>query len=98
MAALAHGRPVVSLDGCSTDSVLASAKDALVLTPVGDRPEFARAVMTLAADPARRQAIGEAGRRLYEQHFDWPVIARTVASLLGMPVCNPGVVPNAAAA
>jgi glycosyltransferase involved in cell wall biosynthesis len=82
MSALAHGRPVVGLLGHNTDSVLATAGDALVLTPVGDRAGFARNVVTLAGDPVRRQTIGDAGRRLYEERFDWPVLARTVASVV----------------
>ena len=62
MAALAHGVPVLGLSGGNTDTVLASARDALVLTPVGDLAAFSRAAVALAADRPRRQAIGEAGR------------------------------------
>jgi glycosyltransferase involved in cell wall biosynthesis len=82
MAALAHGRPVLALHGHNTDSVLARARDALALTPVGDPSAYARAAVSLTADRARLREIGDAGRRLYESHFDWPVLARTVASAL----------------
>jgi glycosyltransferase involved in cell wall biosynthesis len=82
MAALAHGRPVLGLRGHSTDTVLAAAPDALVLTPVGEPSAFARTAVELAGDPARLRQIGEAGRRLYEAEFDWPVLARNVGAVL----------------
>jgi glycosyltransferase involved in cell wall biosynthesis len=88
MAALAHGRPVLGLLGPRTDALLADAVDALALTPVGDRSDFSRAAVQLVSDPERRRAIGEAGRRLYEAHFDWPVAARRVASLLKPATVN----------
>jgi glycosyltransferase involved in cell wall biosynthesis len=82
MAALAHGLPVVGLNGHNTDSVLKRATDAMVLCRCGDRPGFARATVELTRDPAHMRAVGEAGRRLYQARFDWPVLARSVASQL----------------
>jgi glycosyltransferase involved in cell wall biosynthesis len=82
MAALAHGRPVLGLHGRNTDTLLAETPAALALTPVGDRAAFARAAVELVGDQAQLDAIGEAGRRLYEEQFDWPVLARRVASVL----------------
>ncbi|HZV73359.1 MAG TPA: glycosyltransferase [Conexibacter sp.] len=82
MAALAHGRPVIGLRGRNTDAVLAQAQGALALTPAGDPAAFARAAVELTADGERLRALGDAGRRLYESHFDWPVVARRVASVL----------------
>jgi UDP-glucose:(heptosyl)LPS alpha-1,3-glucosyltransferase len=82
MAALAHGRPVLGLHGRNTDTLLAETPGALALTPVGDRAAFARAAVELVGDQAQLDAIGEAGRRLYEEQFDWPVLARRVASML----------------
>jgi glycosyltransferase involved in cell wall biosynthesis len=82
MAALAHGRPVLGLHGHSTDRVLADAPDALVLTPVGEPRAFARTAVELTGDPARLRHIGEAGRRLYEAEFDWPVLARNLGAVL----------------
>jgi glycosyltransferase involved in cell wall biosynthesis len=81
MAGLAHGVPVVGLDGRDTDRVLI-APDALVLTPVGDRAAFARAVVALAGDDARLREVGEAGRRLYAARFGWPVVARKVLDVI----------------
>lgn len=41
-----------------------------------DPSEFARAVVSLLRDPSRRRELGTAGRRLIEQRFSWPQIAR----------------------
>jgi glycosyltransferase involved in cell wall biosynthesis len=82
MAALAHGRPVIGLRGRNTDSMLAKAHDCLILTPVGDPAAFSRAAVALADNPERMRAMGQAARRFYEVHFDWPVTARRVASVL----------------
>ena len=82
MAALAHGRPVVGLVGGHTDRVLAEARDAISLAPAGDRAAFARATVEVALDPERRMSMGEAGRCLYASHFDWPLAAGRVASVL----------------
>src|SRR5262249_28838598 len=59
MAALAHGVPVVGLQGTRTDRILRG--DALTLTPAGDPAAFARAAVALAGDPAALRAPGEAG-------------------------------------
>jgi glycosyltransferase involved in cell wall biosynthesis len=90
MAALAHGVPVIGLNGHNTDAMLAAATGALVLTPAGDRAAFARAAVELTRDPVRMRAIGAAGRRLYESRFDWPLLAQRVASQLDMmmPDCT----------
>ena len=82
MAALAHGRPVLGLDGRNTDMLLADAGGAVALTPVGDRSSFSRAAVELSGDPERLRAIGEAGRRLYDSRFDWAVTARSVGAVL----------------
>lgn len=82
MAALAHGRPVVGLIGKSTDALLADAEEAVTLTRAGDSAEFAQASVDLAGDPERMRSTGEAGRRLYESQFDWPVLARRVGEVL----------------
>ena len=42
--------------------------------------EFARAVTTLLRDPSRRKALGLAGRRLVEECYSWPQVAREFES------------------
>jgi glycosyltransferase involved in cell wall biosynthesis len=82
MAGLAHGVPVVGSRGTNTDDVLVRHPDALVLSAAGDAAAFARAATGLAVEHDRLRAVGEAGRRLYLSHFDWPVTAGRVASAL----------------
>lgn len=73
LEAMAMGKAVVSTSvGC----------EGLEVTPgkdieVADSPEaFAEAVCRLLGDPARRRALGEAGRRLVRSRYDWRIIAR----------------------
>jgi len=48
-----------------------------------DLPDaFARAVVTLLRDPARRHSLGLAGRRLVEERYAWPQVARVFESHL----------------
>ena len=82
MAALAHGLPVVGVHGTGTDRLLVRHPEALMLTPAGQPAGYAHSVVELATDAARLRAVGQAGRRLYEQHFDWPVLARRVTAAL----------------
>jgi glycosyltransferase involved in cell wall biosynthesis len=82
MAALAHGRPVLGCRGHSTDTMLASSEDAMVLTPAGDRATYARTAVELTSDPTRLRGVGDAGRRLYELQFDWPVTAERIRAVL----------------
>ncbi|HVH66974.1 MAG TPA: glycosyltransferase [Gemmatimonadales bacterium] len=71
--ALAMGKAVVS----TTVGV-----EGLPLTPethfaqADDPAQFAAAVVALLRDPARRHALGGAGRRLVEQRYSWSHVAR----------------------
>jgi len=38
--------------------------------------EFTGAIVDLVKDPSRRRALGEAGRRLVEQHYSWGQVGR----------------------
>jgi glycosyltransferase involved in cell wall biosynthesis len=91
MAAFAHRRPVLGLCGKNTDQVLLDATDALTLTPVGDLDAFARTAVELTREPQLLRAKGEAGRRLYEERFDWPVAAARVTELLEDAARRPAV-------
>jgi len=82
MAGLAHGLPVLGLQGAHTDRILVEHPEALRLVTVGDRQGFAAAAIALAADVNRLRAMGEAARLLYERAFDWPVAAASVASAI----------------
>lgn len=80
MAALQHEVAVVGTDGHLTDGALRRATHALRLVAVADHDAFVTAVSDLAADTEGRLALAAAGRRLYEEAFDWPVL---VDRLLG---------------
>lgn len=82
MAGLAHGVPVAGLHGTSTDRIFLEHDDALTLTPFGDIRRFAHAVVALCDSEPTRRALGKAGRSLYHDEFDWPVIARRVHAAL----------------
>jgi len=75
MAALAHGVPLVSSRGPLFDPSLA---DAAACEPTLEA--FVRSVCALAADPARRAALGAAGRRFYEARGSTDVLAARVAA------------------
>jgi len=75
MVALQHGKPIVGTRGPLTDAVLGRSDDALALVAADDRRSFAATAAQLAADPARRAALGEAARVLYAQNFDWDIVA-----------------------
>lgn len=81
MAALQHAVPVVGTAGHLTDDVLANAP-ALMLVPIGAPDEFARSVMSLVHDGGRRAELGAAGRRFYEDNFDWPVLVGRMRTYL----------------
>ena len=73
LEAMATGRPVIASDwGGPADLVPAAAG---ILVPPASPGEFVAALASelaaLAEDPDRRLAMGEAGRRHVEKHFDW---------------------------
>jgi glycosyltransferase involved in cell wall biosynthesis len=75
--ALAMGKPVISTT---------IGAEGLPLVPgehfiCSDEPvEFARAVVNLVTDPRRRETLGTAGRRLVEERYSWPRVAREFES------------------
>lgn len=83
MAALQHALPIVgTATDEETDSVFHRATSALVLTPAPDVRAFAASAAEVAADAARRMQLGTEARRLYDEHFSWPVLARRFVDLI----------------
>jgi glycosyltransferase involved in cell wall biosynthesis len=76
MAALALGVPVVSNDGELTAPIWREGAVALAVDP--SPGAIAAEVEALLADPARRTAMGERGRALYEERFS---MERTIEGL-----------------
>ena len=79
MAALAHGRPVVSTRPRVPLPELCHGENVL-LVPPDDSEALAAVVARLAADPALRQRIGDGAKALSRQ-FTWDHIAARTANL-----------------
>jgi len=71
--ALAMGKAVVSTTVGAEGLALESGRHFLA----ADTPhDFAQAVIRLLRDPARREALGDAGRALVESHYSWATVGR----------------------
>ncbi len=79
MAALQHGIPMVSTVGPLTDPVFQAADgESIRLSPVADPSHFIRTTLDLAQNAQERRRMGEAGQKLFTQHFSWEVIAQSL--------------------
>ena len=80
---LQHGLPTVSTIGISTGNLFISENNkSICLVPNGDKEIFADAVLKLAQNKEIRESMGKSARRLYETHFDYPVLASELLSAL----------------
>jgi glycosyltransferase involved in cell wall biosynthesis len=70
LEAFALQRPVVCSRVGALDEVVNSDTGILVETGPGEVERFAVAIQSLLNDPARRRAMGQAGRRLVEREYD----------------------------
>ncbi|HEV8584854.1 MAG TPA: glycosyltransferase family 4 protein [Methylomirabilota bacterium] len=70
--AMSYGRAVVTVASTALPEVVA---DCGVLVPPGDPRALGEAMAALAHDPARRRALGEAGRRRAAAHYGWDRVA-----------------------
>jgi len=68
LEAMAAGKAVVSTRTCGADEAIEDGSSG-VLVPVEEPGRLAEALAALAADPARRAALGAAARRRIEAHF-----------------------------
>ena len=73
--AMAHKRAVVAVDAGGPREIVAQGETGL-LVPPDDAPALAHALAQLLADPARAQAMGEAGFERYQTHFTAARMAR----------------------
>jgi glycosyltransferase involved in cell wall biosynthesis len=71
--ALAMAKPVVSTTVGAEGLPLVPGRHFI---QADDPGAFAGAVVSLLRDPERRGALGREGRRLVEQHYAWPQVAR----------------------
>ncbi len=77
LSALAHGKPVLSTEGWASSSSI-PWKEFTLLTPVGDREGFARALGRLLEDPLQKKRLGENAAREFDSRFSWSSIASGV--------------------
>jgi glycosyltransferase involved in cell wall biosynthesis len=80
MAALAHGRPVVTTAGPLTEPLWAT-RGAVALAPAGDPAALADAAGLLLASREERARVGANGATLYDTVFS---LERTLAALCGV--------------
>ena len=77
--AIAAGLPVVATPEVGVAAEIAEGGAGLVAD--GTAEPLASAIHTLAADPRKRAAMGEAGRALARMRFTWPAVAAQMESL-----------------
>ena len=76
LTGIQHGIATVTTRGAHTDTFMHNAHNAaFVLTPDGAPDAFVDATLRLIDEPVRRQQLATEGRRFYDAHFDWSVIA-----------------------
>jgi glycosyltransferase involved in cell wall biosynthesis len=79
--AMAMRRPIVLGVEGESRQLVEDAGAGIGITPEDGR-ELAEAVRSLAADPQKRAAMGDSGRRFVEEHFDRNKLADRYASFL----------------
>lgn len=77
--ALAAGRPVVSTTIGAEGLPVTHGRDILI---ADSAPDFAEAVVEVLTDDELARHLGEAGRALVEEAFDWPRVAAAFERLL----------------
>jgi type III pantothenate kinase len=75
LEAMACGRPIVAACSGGLAEIVVDGVTG-VLTPPGDAAALCEAMQTLLADPARRQAMGAAGRERLEVYRAGAVVGR----------------------
>lgn len=80
--AMACGLPVVTTDRGGNAEVVAEGWNGLLVRPHDSPEAFAAAIRALLDDPALRQRMGEANRRLAEARFGWSRVAAELLAVL----------------
>jgi glycosyltransferase involved in cell wall biosynthesis len=86
LEAMATGLPVVATRVGGTGEAVRDGETGFLLRP-GDRAAMIAALSTLAADRARRRAMGLAGRRLTEAEFDVRSVVGVLVEILEARRC-----------
>jgi glycosyltransferase involved in cell wall biosynthesis len=81
MAALSHGRPVVTTEGHLSEPLWRDSH-AVRIVPAADDTALLDAMADLCTDAGERQRLAVSGEALYAQQFD---VARTIDAMLARP-------------
>lgn len=81
LEAMALARPVAAMDVGALPEVVEDGRTGL-LVPAGDVDALASALVTLARNPGRARALGEAGRRRQRERFGADAMVNAHADLL----------------
>jgi glycosyltransferase involved in cell wall biosynthesis len=79
--AMATGIPLIATRGGAIPEVVGSDGTTAVLVEPGDAADLSATILTLLGDPARRRAVGEAGRRWVLERYSWEESARQTVEL-----------------
>ncbi len=77
--ASASGLPVIAGDSGGVRSAVRDGETGMLVAP-NDVDAVAAALRRILANPERRRALGRAGRRAVETHFNWDRVARETAA------------------
>ena len=83
MAALAHGRPVVTTTGRLSEAFWTGC-EAITAVPAGDAAAMVQSTVALARDPERRRQLSVAAKCLYDRRFGLPNVIHALRS----PTCT----------
>lgn len=86
--AMAAALPCVAATDDAAGEVVADGETGLLVSQ-GDRDALAAAVAQLLGDPTRARALGDAGRRRFDELFTYEAFRRRLAAVLGVPDATP---------
>jgi glycosyltransferase involved in cell wall biosynthesis len=93
LEALAHGVPTVVSDGPGNPEAVGAAGSVF---PAGDDERLAALLLELAAEPARRKALGDAGRARVTDELSLDGMLRGTAAIYEAVLRGPAPAPSAA--
>ena len=82
--AFACARPVVASNLPALQDIVREGINGMMFSP-GDENALAKKINWLLANPAVRSSMGQAGRALVSEQFDWDIIAARYAEVLFPP-------------
>lgn len=80
--AMAAGLPIITTDRGGNAEVVRGFGTGWIVADPGEPAEFARLVSLLLVNPQQARAMGETGRRLSEERFNWRRVAEAVEKFL----------------